>query len=106
LRGLFAVTSGEGLDFGTTSSTNKNYRCNIKVTVMDHPNSDAETNTPRLGFMIWNAWPKAVGFSNLEADANALMFETVTFAHEGLSVFYTDENGRPSDPTYTLSGAF
>lgn len=104
MRGLFAVTSGEGLDLGTTSSTNKNYRCNIRVYVMDHPNSDAETNTPRMGFLIRNAWPKAIGFTDLMADQNALMFETITFAHEGLSVFYTDENGKPSDATYQLNG--
>ena len=104
MRGLFAVTSGEGLDLGTTSSTSKNYRCNIRIYVMDHPNSDAETNTPRMGFLVRNAWPKSIGFTDLMADQNSLMFETITFAHEGLSVFYTDEDGKPSDATYQLNG--
>jgi phage tail-like protein len=105
MRGLFAVTSGEGLDLGVTQSPSaKNFRCNIKIYVMDHPNSDVEVNTPRMGFIVRNAWPTSLNFSDLNAQENGLMFETITFIHEGLSVFYTNTDGSPADSTYSLNG--
>jgi len=104
LRGLFAVTAGEGLDLGTTGVTNKTFRCNIKIYVMDHPNSDSDTNTPRMGFIVRNAWPSTLKYSDLAATGGGLMIETITFVHEGLSMFYTKTDKSPSDTTYSLKG--
>jgi phage tail-like protein len=105
MRGLFAVTAGEGLDLGALGGANsKNFRCNIKIYVMEHPNTDSSTNVPRMGFIARNAWPTSVAYSDLNAVSNELMFETITFVHEGLSVFYTNPDGTPADSTYKLSG--
>ena len=105
MRGLFAVTSGEGINLGSTGGPNsKNFRCNIKIYVMDHPNADSETNTPRMGFIVRNAWPRSINYGSLNAEASGLLVEQITFVHEGLSVFYTDSEYKPSDPSYILSG--
>ena len=105
MRGLFAVTAGEGLDLGVTqSAAAKNFRCNVKIYVMDHPNTDSEVNTPRMGFIIRNAWPTNLNFTDLNAQENGLMFETMTLVHEGISAFYTNTDRTPADSTYQLSG--
>lgn len=105
MRGMFAASSGEGIDLGLTQSTEaKDFRCNIRLYVMDHPNT-ADTNKPRLGFLIRNAWLNSLNFTDLNAAANELMFENLTFVHEGLSAFFTDTSGKPSDPTFSIQGA-
>ena len=105
MRGMFAAASGEGIDLGLTQSTEaKDFRCNIRLYVMDHPNT-TDTNKPRLGFLIRNAWLSSLNFTDLNAATNELMFENLTFVHEGLSAFFTDTDGKPSDPTFSISGA-
>ena len=106
MRGLFAATSGEGIDLGTNTGVNsKSFRCNIKIYVNEHPNTDASANTPRMGFIARNAWLSGLTYSDLNAQAGSLIVETMTFVHEGLSMFYTDTSGNPSDPTFKLSNA-
>lgn len=105
MRGLFAVTAGEGLNLGNgTAGNRRSFRCNIKIYVNEHPNAEATKNLPRMGFYVRNAWPSAINYSGLNATGNGLMMETVTFVHEGLSVFYTDLNGDPFDSTFKISG--
>lgn len=105
MRGLFAASSGEGIDLGLTQSpTAKDFRCNIKIYVMDHPNT-SDTNKPRVGFLVRNAWLSSLNFTDLNAGTSELLFENLTFVHEGLSAFFTDVNGTPSDPTFKISGA-
>lgn len=88
MRGLFAAVSGDGISAG--SSTSKGYRCNIKLWVMDHPNS-ADNNIPRMGFDIRNAWITQLSYTDLNANDGAILFESLNIVHEGLSVFYTDD---------------
>jgi len=105
LRGLFAVTAGEGINLGTGTGFNtKDFRCNIKIYVMDHPNADSNTNTPRMGFIVRNAWPTSVAYSGLDAEGGGLLIEDITFVHEGLSMFYTKADKSPVDSSYKLSG--
>lgn len=89
MRGIFAAVSGDGIAAG--ASNKKGYRCNVKLWVMDHPNT-AETNTPRLGFDIRNAWITQLSYTDLNANDGAILFESLTLVHEGLSVFFTDAN--------------
>jgi phage tail-like protein len=89
MRGLFAAVSGDGIAAGASNS--KGYRVNIKLWVMDHPNT-AANNTPRIGFDIRNAWITQLSYTDLNANDGAILFESMNIVHEGLSVFYTDAN--------------
>lgn len=92
MRGLFAAVSGDGIAAG--ASVNKSYRVNMKIYVMDHPNSGAE-NTPRMGFDVRNAWITQLSYTDLNANDGAILFESMNLVHEGLSVFFTDSLGLP-----------
>jgi phage tail-like protein len=87
MRGLFAVAAGDGLALSTdaTNSPGGGFRCNVKIYLMDHPNSAAVTNVPRMGFYIHNAWITSLSYSGFEAGSNDLMMEGMTLAHEGIS---------------------
>jgi phage tail-like protein len=96
MRGVLAVAAGEGLNVSNTDYS-ATFRCNIKLFVMDHPNSDGHTNDPRMGFLIRNAWLAGVSYTNLDATSNTIMMEDMSFVHEGISVFFTETDGTPSD---------
>lgn len=95
MKGLFAATAGEGI--ATTAS--KSYRVDVNLYVMDHPNANAtsEKNIPRMKFQIHNAWITGLNYSDLNAADGALLFETMTLVHEGMSVGFT----KP-DQTFTF----
>jgi phage tail-like protein len=102
MRGLFAATSGEGIALPATTGpqktgTIKDFRCDIKITVLDHPSAgENEDASPRMVFLIRNAWLSGLSYRGLNAGANELHFETLTFVHEGLGVYFTDEKGKPA----------
>ena len=97
MRGLFASVSGDGLAAGASAPANSNgFRVNIKLYVMDHPNT-ASANIPRMGFDIRNAWISQLSYTDLNANDGAILFESMNLVHEGLSVFFTDANGLPTD---------
>jgi phage tail-like protein len=100
MRGLFAAVSGDGITSGALS--NKGYRVNAKIWVMDHPNT-AVGNTPRMGFDIKNAWITQLSYTDLNANDGAILFESINLVHEGLSVFFTDSNYAPVERTSALN---
>jgi hypothetical protein len=89
MRTLFAVSSGEGI----VGSQNSGFRCNIKIEVMDHPNTTSSTNIPKMAFYVNNAWISSLSYSDLNAGASEIMFESITVQHEGLSILQIDEQG-------------
>jgi phage tail-like protein len=84
MKGLFAVTSGQGLAVGSAGASG--FRCNVEIQLMDHPNAAGSVNVPKVRFTLRNAWIQALNYSDLNAGNNELMFETMTLVHEGLSV--------------------
>jgi phage tail-like protein len=101
MRGLFAAASGDGL---TTTGAGKTFRVNIDIYVMDHPNSggtpaDSNANVPKMGFRVHNAWITGLNYTDLNANDGALLFESMQLVHEGLSVFFTDDNFKPTGRT-------
>lgn len=94
MRGMFAAVAGDGLTAGIANG--KGFRVNMKIYVMDHPNSQA-ANTPRMGFDIRNAWITQLSYTDLNANDGAILFESMNLVHEGLSVFFTDSNFNPTD---------
>jgi phage tail-like protein len=91
MRGMFAAAAGDGISTGS-----KTFRVNIKIYVMDHPNANAaDTNTPKMGFDIRNAWITQLNYTDLNANDGAILFESMALVHEGLSVFFTGTDYAP-----------
>ena len=104
MRGLFAAASGEGIAVkGGAAGAAESFRVNIKVFVADHPNSGpTEAQKYKMGFKIHNAWITALNYTDLNAADGAILFESMTLVHEGLSVFFT-ENGTEKDAAGKIS---
>lgn len=75
---IFAVEQGRG-------PAGIYFRCTITIDILDHPVSVG--NVPiKAGFKLFNAWPSAIQFSDLDAGGNALLMESMTIEHEGFVV--------------------
>jgi phage tail-like protein len=102
MRGMFAAVAGDGLNTG--SGSGKTFRVNMRIYVMDHPNTGSATvttNKARMGFDIRNAWITQLNYTDLAANDGAILFESMQLVHEGLSVFFTkdDANFTPEGRT-------
>ncbi|CAB4174264.1 Conserved hypothetical protein CHP02241 [uncultured Caudovirales phage] len=92
MKGLFAASAGDGLSTGA----GKSFRVNVDIFIMDHPNASAspatttDDNIPRMRFRVHNAWISGLSYNELNAADGGLLFETITLAHEGLSVDYVN----------------
>lgn len=94
MRQLFSVVQGEG-----TGQSGEDFRCNVSIMVLDHPvtakhKGDKEFKIPvKAAFKVYNAWPTAVAFSDLDAGANAIVVQQMTLAHEGWNFDLADKIG-------------
>lgn len=90
---------------GSTGSRN-DYRCNIIVTVYDHPYSAAIAEggnagyaidpgsagrnvvpgNKKLEFTIYNAWPAGFALGDLNAGNSSIMIQQMTVNHEGFEI--------------------
>jgi len=89
---------------GGSSGQASDYRCDIKVSVMDHPftsangyqidpaqPSDALTlQNTRLRFTLYNCWPGGFALSDLNAGASSIMVQQMTVHHEGFELEFLD----------------
>lgn len=92
MRGLFAAAAGDGLKVG--SAEKKTFRVNLKIYVMDHPNAGpTDANVPKMGFKVHNAWISGLNYTDLNANDGAILFESMSLVHEGLTVFFTEGTG-------------
>ena len=98
MKRLFSVltpnaSAGVGADF----------RCNLDIQVLSHPNPAAFTGSDgtiadiptnqhtSMRFKVYNAWITSLSYSGLDAGGNTLMVEEMTLVHEGFDVkFGTD----------------
>ena len=89
MRNLFAtVASG-----GSTRSLGQNFRCDLEIQVLSHPipaagedDNSKKTDHVALRARVYNAWPTAVAYSDLNAGDNALLVEQMTLVHEGFDI--------------------
>jgi len=105
MRGLFAASAGTGLNPGGSGSTGSGFRVNIAIYVNNHPNTDVANDYPQMVFNVYNAWITSLSYSDLDATNGALMFETMQLVHEGLSVSFTDANGKPLKAGSSTTGS-
>jgi phage tail-like protein len=101
MRNLFATVQGGG----STLSATANFRCDLRIDVLQHPISSAETVSDASGlstgagaaaaaskdviaqsFYIYNAWPTSISYSDLNAGDNALLVEQMSLVHEGIDI--------------------
>jgi len=92
MRGLFAAASGNGISVGTGD-----FRLDMKIYVNDHPAPSTDSKdamkSPQVVFHVHNAWLSNLSYTDLNATDNNILFEQMTFVHEGLSVFFTSTDG-------------
>ena len=94
MRGMFAAAAGEGTNpVSSTSPYGLNFRVDVTITVNDHPNTSVTSEFPKMAFKIHNAWITNLNYTDLDATNGAILFETMTLTHEGLSAYFTDSNG-------------
>ena len=80
LQELFIVMQGTGSQNGTVD-----FRDIVDIQVLQHPNTSASAPV-KAWFRVYNAWPTAVSWSDLDAGANALLISQMSLAHEGFDV--------------------
>ena len=99
MRGLFAAAAGDGIAMRTGTTASNSFRTDVKIYVMDHPNTKGITaegaQIPRMGFHVHNAWITTLNYTDLNAADGAILFESMSLVHEGLSVFFTDQDRKP-----------
>lgn len=83
---VFTVQAGAGLNLAPGS----NFRIGVVIDILDHPvtfgpSSAGVDSTPptKARFLVYNAWPMSLSYSDLEAGGNAVVIENLTLAHEG-----------------------
>jgi phage tail-like protein len=75
---IFAVTQGSA---GTVGAGN-DFRNNVEIAVLAHPATAGNIPVSAV-FYVYNAWPTALAYSDLDAGANQLLVSQLTLAHEG-----------------------
>lgn len=93
---IFAVTQGnDGTAFGGPGPSVPDFRATVIVRVYDHPRNMGEPHvvpdghisstfgSVRAGWKIYNAWPSALAFSDLDAGGNGVLVNNLTLMHEG-----------------------
>lgn len=92
---LFSAVQGAG-----SGGPGAEFRATVHVDVLQHPitagpESPGGSRPPvKARFEIFNAWPMALAWSDLDAGGNAVMIEQVTLAHEGFHLL-----GASNEPT-------
>jgi len=91
MRNLFATVQCGG----ATRARTENFRCDLEIAVLSHPipsagetpeDSPAASDHVAMRFNVYNCWPTAVAYSDLNAGDNALLVEQMTLVHEGFNV--------------------
>jgi phage tail-like protein len=86
---IFAVNWGSG-----NSNWDDNFRCDLIIRVMNHPitkgNVNANSNAS-AAFKVYNCWPAAVVFNDLNAGDNSILVTNMTVHHEGFEAWFGDE---------------
>lgn len=83
---------------GTVDGKVTDFRADVQIRVLAHPmagtaaqvgsleNAASENDIVALRFKVYNAWPTALAFSDLNAGDNALLVEQMTLVHEGFDM--------------------
>lgn len=81
MKQLFVVMQGT-----QSGRAGEEFRHNVDIKVLDHPTAGLKSAKTKSWFRVYNAWPTAVSYSDLDAGANAIIVNQMTLAHEGFDV--------------------
>ena len=98
-------------DEGSRSGSN-DYRCDVVVTVHDHPVSAGSYAQPgrsesdptpagaiKLGYKLFNCWPASFSMGDLNAGDSSILIQQIVLNHEGFAVQWASS----ADGTIDLS---
>lgn len=91
---IFSVQQGAG-----TKASGADFRATMVINVMDHPVTMGPVPV-KAAFKVFNAWPTAVAFSDLDAGANAILVQQMTLAHEGFQYKLASRLGPTNSVTF------
>lgn len=115
MRQLYRVVNGGAGQAGVAGANSSyDFRCDVTIRVLQHPMAGSATgtvpSTPEtvaagtesdlvaMRFKVYNAWPTALAFSDLNAGDNALLVEQMTLVHEGFDMRWAkDFNSQAAD---------
>ncbi len=108
MRNMFATVQG-GAQRGLTSG----FRCDVTIKVLAHPvpllgaKEAAGVADVAMQFKVYNAWPTAVAYSDLNAGDNSLFVEQMTLVHEGFDASWAswDASGKTFTPAPEIGGS-
>ena len=94
-----SASLGSGSDSKVTGAND--YRCDVLVTVFDHPHSVGSYQNPgssnalnigkpRLGIKLYDCWPGAYTLSDLSAGDSGIIVQQMTLHHEGFKLAWTE----------------
>lgn len=98
IQGSGPGNAGNRSAYGTPGN---NFRCTVEILVLAHPVNNGNTPT-KAKFILFNAWPTALAYSDLDAGGNAVLVEQMTLAHEGFEVIFASGQGDQSDVTNSI----
>jgi phage tail-like protein len=90
MRNVFATVQG-----GPKRTINQGFRCDVTIRVLAHPipvitAAEEGVKDVAMQFKIYNAWPTAVAYSDLNAGDNSLFVEQMTLVHEGFDCSWSN----------------
>jgi phage tail-like protein len=91
LKQLFSVMQGQG-----TQSAGEDFRATVDIKILDFPVTNSTSLPIKAWFRVYNAWPTAVSWSDLDAGANALLISQLSLAHEGFNFKLANSTGQDS----------
>lgn len=91
MRELFTVMQGTG-----TGAAGADFRHTVDIKVLDHPVTKGNDIPVKAAWRVYNAWPTAVAYSDLDAGANAIIINQMTLAHEGFEFMIASNTGAES----------
>lgn len=99
MRRLYRVVNNAGNDSGLNVH---DFRADVTIRVLAHPTAGSAAGTSQwqgslalddrisAQYRVYNAWPTALAYSDLNAGDNALMVEQMTLVHEGFDMQWAD----------------
>lgn len=89
---LFTVLQGTG-----SAADGNNFRWSVLIRILDHPVTTANVAV-KAEFLVRNAWPTSIAWSDLDAGANQLFISQLVLAHEGFDFSIANSIGKTDAP--------